>query len=132
MRREDPMHCVCLRLGRESPPFFSASVYGFFSNQCKCAGWSVLCRDMKSTRPVPTWRQRSYSYCLPVLPKGIPQGLSGCGTHEVRLLLRCSHRLNCSQDEPPISACWSRDEIQMRPFLMPPSALSPPPPEARF
>src|SRR5882724_12528654 len=46
MRREHAMHCVCLRPGRELPPFFSASVSGFFSNQCKCAGWSALCRDM--------------------------------------------------------------------------------------
>src|SRR5260221_5731365 len=52
MRREHAMLCACLRPGRESPPFFSVSVYGFFSSQCKCAGWPALCRDMKSARSV--------------------------------------------------------------------------------
>src|ERR1700679_468884 len=75
MRREHAMRCVCLRPGRESPPFFSASVYGFFFNQCKCAEWSPLCHDMKSARSVQILAALLAFLLFPVFVQGHPLGI---------------------------------------------------------
>src|ERR1700748_1773648 len=51
MRHRHAMPCVCWRPGPESPPFFSPSPSGFFSNQCNYAGWPALCHNMKAVLP---------------------------------------------------------------------------------
>src|SRR5260221_3207884 len=47
MRRAHAMRGACLHLAWGWTRYSSALVYGFSSNRCKCAGWLLLCRDMK-------------------------------------------------------------------------------------
>src|SRR5690349_15866677 len=55
MRRERATHCACSLPGPGLPRSFSALVYGFFCNRCKCAESPVRCHDMKSGRPSQTF-----------------------------------------------------------------------------